>query len=47
MLDTPTLEQRLITLEQVVFDLQHKFDSKPRGAFQFGTKHKYSSKMNC
>jgi hypothetical protein len=29
MLDTPTLEQRLITLEQVVFDLQHKFDSKP------------------
>ncbi len=22
-------ERRLITLEQVVFDLQHKFDSKP------------------
>ena len=29
MLDTATLEQRLITLEQVVFDLQHKFESKP------------------
>lgn len=29
MLDTATLERRLITLEQVVFDLQHKFDSKP------------------
>lgn len=28
MLDTATIEQRLITLEQVVFDLQHKFDSK-------------------
>jgi hypothetical protein len=28
MLDTATLERRLITLEQVVFDLQHKFDSK-------------------
>ncbi len=28
MLDTATLEQRLTTLEQVVFDLQHKFDSK-------------------
>jgi len=28
MLDTATLEQRLITLEQVVFDLQYKFDSK-------------------
>ena len=30
MLDTATLEQRLITLEQVVFDLQHKFESQPR-----------------
>jgi hypothetical protein len=29
MLDTATLEHRLITLEQVVFELQHKFDSKP------------------
>ena len=29
MLDTATLEQRLRTLEQVVFDLQHKFESKP------------------
>ena len=29
MLDTATLERRLITLEQVVFDLQHKFESKP------------------
>jgi hypothetical protein len=29
MLDAATLEQRLITLEQVVFDLQHKFESKP------------------
>jgi hypothetical protein len=29
MVDTATLERRLITLEQVVFDLQHKFDSKP------------------
>ena len=29
MLDTATIEQRLITLEQVVFDLQHKFESKP------------------
>ena len=29
MLDTATLEQRLITLEQVVFDLQHKFESQP------------------
>lgn len=29
MLDIETLERRLITLEQVVFDLQHKFDSKP------------------
>ena len=28
MLDTATIEQRLMTLEQVVFDLQHKFDSK-------------------
>ena len=29
MLDTATLEQRLITLEQVVSDLQHKVDSPP------------------
>lgn len=29
MLDTATLERRLITLEQVVFDLQHKLESKP------------------
>jgi len=29
MLDTVTLEQRLITLEQVVFDLQHKFENQP------------------
>ncbi len=29
MLDTATLERRLMTLEQVVFELQHKFDSKP------------------
>lgn len=29
MLDTATLERRLMNLEQVVFDLQHKFDSKP------------------
>ena len=29
MLDTATLEQRLITLEQVVFDLQHKVDHPP------------------
>jgi hypothetical protein len=29
MLDTATLERRLTTLEQLVFDLQHKFDSKP------------------
>ncbi|WP_019502000.1 hypothetical protein [Pseudanabaena sp. PCC 6802] len=29
MLDIETLERRLITLEQVVFDLQHKLDSKP------------------
>jgi hypothetical protein len=29
MLDTATLEKRLINLEQVVLDLQHKFDSKP------------------
>ena len=29
MLDTVTLERRLITLEQVVFDLQHKLESKP------------------
>lgn len=29
MLDTATLEQRLIILEQVVFDLQHKFNNKP------------------
>jgi hypothetical protein len=30
MLDTANLERRLMTLEQVVLDLQHKFDSKPR-----------------
>lgn len=29
MLDIETLERRLITLEQVVFELQHKLDSKP------------------
>ena len=29
MLDTATLEQRLIILEQVVLNLQHKFESKP------------------
>ncbi|GBO51853.1 hypothetical protein APA_3844 [Pseudanabaena sp. lw0831] len=29
MLDTATFEQRLINLEQVVFDLQHKFESNP------------------
>lgn len=29
MLDTATLEKRLITLEQVVFDLQHKVESQP------------------
>ena len=29
MLDTATLERRLINLEQVVFDLQHRFDNKP------------------
>ena len=29
MLDTATLEKRLITLEQVVFDLQYKFESQP------------------
>lgn len=29
MIDTATLERRLINLEQVVFDLQHKFDSTP------------------
>jgi hypothetical protein len=29
MLDTANLEQRLITLKQVVFDLQHKFENKP------------------
>jgi hypothetical protein len=29
MLDTATLDKRLINLEQVVFDLQHKFESKP------------------
>jgi hypothetical protein len=27
MLDTATLEQRLMTLEQAVFDLQYKFDN--------------------
>ena len=29
MLDTVTLEQRLITLEQAVSDLQHKVDHQP------------------
>jgi hypothetical protein len=29
MLDIEMLEQRLINLEQVVFDLQHKFESQP------------------
>jgi hypothetical protein len=29
MLDTATFERRLMTLEQVVFDLQHKLDSNP------------------
>jgi hypothetical protein len=29
MLDEATLEQRLTTLEQAVFNLQHKFDSEP------------------
>jgi hypothetical protein len=29
MVDTATLEKRLINLEQVVFDLQHKFESQP------------------
>lgn len=29
MLDTATLEQRLMNLEQVVFDLQHRFENKP------------------
>lgn len=29
MLDTATIERRLMTLEKVVFDLQHKFESKP------------------
>jgi hypothetical protein len=29
MLDTATLEQRLSNLEQVVFDLQHRFDNNP------------------
>jgi hypothetical protein len=29
MLDKLTLEQRLINLEKEVFDLQHKFESKP------------------
>ena len=29
MLDAETLEQRLITLEKIVLDLQHKVDSKP------------------
>jgi hypothetical protein len=28
MLDTANLERRLMTLEQVVLDLQHKFDNK-------------------
>lgn len=29
MLDEATLERRLITLEQVVYDLQRKFEPKP------------------
>jgi hypothetical protein len=29
MLDETTIEQRLMTLEQTVFDLQQKVDSKP------------------
>lgn len=29
MLDETTLEQRLVTLEQAVSDLQSKFESKP------------------
>ena len=29
MLDQATLERRLISLEQVVYDLQRKFDPKP------------------
>jgi hypothetical protein len=29
MLDAATLEQRLITLEEIVLDLQHKVDSTP------------------
>jgi hypothetical protein len=29
MLDAATLEQRLITLEKIVLDLQHKVDSTP------------------
>lgn len=29
MLDTSNIEQRLITLEQIVFDLQHKFENTP------------------
>jgi hypothetical protein len=29
MLDTANLERRLMKLEQVVFDLQDKFESKP------------------
>jgi hypothetical protein len=32
MLDAATLEQRLITLEKVVLDLQQKVDSKPKAA---------------
>ena len=30
MLDTAALEQRLISLEKIVFNLQSKFDSSPR-----------------
>jgi len=30
MLDTAALEQRLISLEQIVFNLQYKFDSSTR-----------------
>lgn len=29
MLDTATLEHRLITLEKIVFELQHKLDNHP------------------
>ncbi|AFZ15222.1 hypothetical protein Cri9333_4439 [Crinalium epipsammum PCC 9333] len=29
MLDKATLEQRLVTVEKAVSDLQHKFENKP------------------